>query len=235
MEETVIDAEIRVALGKKVGALRRSGITPIHVYGKGGESLSLQADTYNLIKTLGLVGHTSPLTVRVGSEDHFVIVQGIQRHPVTERLLHVDLLRISRTEKIHASVPLHFQGESLGARGGAHLSEDLHEIEVEALPSDIPHDLIVDVSVMDAPDSIIRASDLALPAGVSLVTDPDAFVARVIQRRGSTAANTGIAATSELEDDAADATPSADTNEEVAEVSEDSMPSEEQESESDSD
>tara|TARA_Y100000994_G_scaffold56213_1_gene45524 strand:- start:2718 stop:3425 length:708 start_codon:yes stop_codon:yes gene_type:complete len=195
MEEAIVEAENRVALGKKVGALRRSGITPIHVYGKGGESLSLQADTYNLIKTLGIVGHTSPLTVRVGNDEHFVMVQGIQRHPVTERLLHVDLLRISRTEKVHASVPLHFQGESLGARGGAHLSEDMHEVEVEALPSEIPHDLIVDISVMDSPDSVIRAGDLSLPAGVTLVTDPDSFIARVIQRRGATAATSAEEAT----------------------------------------
>ena len=199
MEETIIDAETRVALGKKVGALRRAGITPIHVYGKGGESLSLQADTYNLIKTLGLVGYTSPLTVKVGKDDHFVMVQGIQRHPVTEKLLHVDLLRVSRTEKIRASVPLHFQGESLAARGGAHLSEDLHELEVEAFPSNIPHALIVDVSVMNAPDSVIRAKDLELPSGVSLATDPDAFIARIIQRRGATALTSGTTSTSETE------------------------------------
>lgn len=195
MEEAIIEAENRMAFGKKVGALRRSGITPIHVYGKGGESLSLQADTYTLIKTLGIVGRTSPLTVRVGKDNHFVMVEGIQRHPVTERLLHVDLLRISRTEKVHALVPLHFQGESLGARGGAHLSEDMHEVEVAALPSDIPHDIVVDVSVMDSIDSVLRAKDLTLPLGVTLVTDPEAFVARVIQRRGATAATSSDGAT----------------------------------------
>jgi hypothetical protein len=63
------------------------------------------------------------------------------------------------------------------------------------LPSEIPHDLIVDISVMDSPDSVIRAGDLSLPAGVTLVTDPDSFIARVIQRRGTTAATSAEEAT----------------------------------------
>ena len=115
------------------------------------------------------------------------MVHEVQRHPVTERLLHVDLLRISRSERVHASVPVRFEGEPLGAREeGAALSEDLHQLEVEALPTDIPHEIVVDVSVMVTSDSSIRASDVALPAGVSLVTDPDSFVARIVHRRAAT-------------------------------------------------
>ena len=187
MAEVLLQAEPRTALGKKVRALRRSGSTPIHVYGRGGASLSLQAETQQLVRTLNEVGHTAPLTVRAGGDEHFVMVHEVQRHPVTERLLHVDLLRISRTERIHATVPIRFEGESLGAREeGALLSEDLHEIEVEALPTAIPHELIVDVSVMTEPDAAIRAGDLPLPQDVILRTDPDALVARVLHRRAAT-------------------------------------------------
>ena len=181
MDEVRIAAEERVALGKKVKALRRSGITPIHVYGPGGPSLSLQSDTYDLVHALGVVGQTSPMTVQVGGEEHFVMVQHIQRHPVNERLLHVDLLRVSRTQRIHASVPLHFEGEAPGARAaGATLSEDLHELAVEALPTDIPHALVVDLAALSDSDSVIHAGDLELPAGVTMITDPGAYVARII-------------------------------------------------------
>ena len=187
MDEVLLQAAPRVALGKKVGALRRSGITPIHVYGRGESSLSLQADTYELIKTLGVVGRTSPLTIKVGTDEHFVMVHEVQRHPVTERLLHVDLLRISRTERVHAAVPIRFEGEPVGAREeGSSLSEDLHQLEVEALPTDVPHEIVVDLSVMATSDSSIRASEVSLPARVSLVTDPDAFVARIVHRRAAT-------------------------------------------------
>lgn len=183
MDEVRIAAEERVALGKKVKALRRSGITPIHVYGPGGPSLSLQSDTYDLVHALGVVGQTSPMTVQVGGDEHFVMVQHIQRHPVNERLLHVDLLRVSRTQRIHASVPLHFEGEAPGARAaGATLSEDLHELAVEALPTDIPHAIVVDLAALSDSDSVIHAGDLDLPAGVTMVTDPDAYVARIIVR-----------------------------------------------------
>ena len=181
MDEVRIAAEERVALGKKVKALRRSGITPIHVYGPGGPSLSLQSDTYDLVHALGVVGQTSPMTVQVGGDEHFVMVQHIQRHPVNERLLHVDLLRVSRTQRIHASVPLHFEGEAPGARAaGATLSEDLHELAVEALPTDIPHAIVVDLAALSDSDSVIYAGDLELPAGVTMVTDPGAYVARII-------------------------------------------------------
>ncbi len=181
MDEVRIAAEERVALGKKVKALRRSGITPIHVYGPGGPSLSLQSDTYDLVHALGVVGQTSPMTVQVGGDEHFVMVQHIQRHPVNERLLHVDLLRVSRTQRIHASVPLHFEGEAPGARAaGATLSEDLHELAVEALPTDIPHAIVVDLAALSDSDSVIHASNLELPAGVTMITDPSAYVARII-------------------------------------------------------
>ena len=181
MDEVQLAAEERIALGKKVKALRRSGITPIHIYGPGGPSLSLQSDTYNLVHALGVVGQTSPLTVQVGGDEHFVMVQHVQRHPVSERLLHVDLFRVSRTQRIHAMVPLHFEGEAVGARAAdATLSEDLHEIEVEALPTDIPHAIIVDLAVLSEPDSAIHAGDLELPASVTMVTDPGTYVARII-------------------------------------------------------
>ena len=181
MDEVQLAAEERIALGKKVKALRRSGITPIHIYGPGGPSLSLQSDTYNLVHALGVVGQTSPLTVQVGGDEHFVMVQHVQRHPVSERLLHVDLFRVSRTQRIHAMVPLHFEGEAVGARAAdATLSEDLHEIEVEALPTDIPHAIIVDLAVLSEPDSAIHAGDLELPASVTMVTDPRTYVARII-------------------------------------------------------
>lgn len=187
MAETQIEAEARVALGKKTKALRRAGVTPIHVYGRGEESLSLQADTRDLIRALGVAGQTSPLTVKAQGKEHFVMAQRIQRHPVSERLLHVDLIRVSRAERVQAAVPLRFEGEAAGARAaGSTLTEDLREIVVEALPTDIPRAVVVDLSSLESADSTILAGDLPLPAGVALITDSSAYVARVATR-GATA------------------------------------------------
>ena len=208
MDQIIIDAEERTALRKKLGALRRSGITPIHIYGRGIESLTLQAATPELIHTLRAVGLTTPLTVKVGSDEHFVIVHQIQRHPVTERLLHVDLIQVSRTERRQASVPIHFEGEAVAAREeGVQVFEDLHALEVEALPTEIPSQLIADRGLLVEADSVIRAGAIELPAGVTLVTDPEAPVARIVHRRSAADEEEGGSAAGEAADPAAVAAP----------------------------
>jgi large subunit ribosomal protein L25 len=195
MEQYTVEAANRTALGKKNKALRRAGITPIHVYGHGTEPLTLQAETLPLIHTLESVGYTTPLTVKVGADEHFVMVDVIQRHPVTERLLHVDFHQISRTEKVQAAIPLHFEGEARGARQeGATVAEDLHELEVEALPMDLPHVLTVDLGVLEDEDSQILAGQIALPAGVTLLTDPEHVVARIVMRHAEEEAEPAVAA-----------------------------------------
>ena len=184
MDEITIEAQPRTALGKKVRALRRTGATPIHVYGRDMDPVSLQADTRDLVHTITEVGFTTPLTVKVNGDAHFVIVREVQRHPVSELLLHVDFLAVSRTERREAAVPLHFEGESAGAREeGAMISEDLHELILEALPTDMPAALTVDVSLLADADSVIHASEIELPAGVTLITEADALVARIVFRR----------------------------------------------------
>ena len=186
MDQISIDAQPRTALRKKTGALRRSGVTPIHVYGRGADSLTLQADTQDLIHTLTKVGFTTPLTVKVGADEHFVIVREVQRHPVTEALLHVDLVALSRTERRQASVPLHFEGEAPRAReDGAQLFEDLHAIDVAALPNDVPSVFTVDLTVLAGDVSAILVGDIELPPNVTLVTDPAALVARIVTHHGA--------------------------------------------------
>jgi len=186
MDEITIVAEQRTALGKKTGALRRSGITPFHLYGPTMASESLQADTQTMVHVLNEAGLTTPLTVKVGGQEHFVMVQHIQVHPITSHLLHVDMIAISRDQRVRAAVPLHFEGEALAAREeGAQVVEDHHEIELEALALEMPNLITIDISGMDQPDSAIRAGTVALPANVTLVTDPDMVLVRIGHRRGS--------------------------------------------------
>ena len=191
MDQIIVEAQERTALGKKTGALRRSGITPIHVYGSTMDSLTLQAETPGLVHALNAAGFTTPITVKIGSDEHFVVVKQIQKHPVTDRVLHVDLFAVSRTERIRASVPLHFEGEALAAREeGAQLAEELHELTVEALALEMPNALTVDLAPLTTLESVIHASDVLLPTNVTLVNDPMAVVAHIAHRRGTTSAET---------------------------------------------
>ena len=189
--QVTLAAQDRHAFGHRNGALRRAGITPLHVYGHGEDSLALQAGSHDVTTTLARVGRTAPLVVRVGDDEHFVMVREVQRHPVTAELLHVDLIRISRTEKIRVQVPVHVEGEAPAARGeGLSLSHDLYEVEVEALPLDIPSVFTIDVSSMEEPDAVIRVGTLVMPANVTLITDPETPIARIVAQRGTEEAET---------------------------------------------
>lgn len=186
MDSVSLAVQDRTAFGKKLKALRKSGVTPLHVYGLGTESLSLQVETDVIIRTLAKVGRTTPFTIGVEGAEHYVIVRDVQLHPVTDRLLHVDLLRVSRTARMRVAVPVQLEGEAPAAReAGAMLMQDLFALEVEALPQDLPSILTIDVSVLISVDSVVRAGELDLPASVDLVTSPEALVVRIAQQRGS--------------------------------------------------
>ncbi|MDE2765019.1 MAG: 50S ribosomal protein L25 [Chloroflexota bacterium] len=178
-------AEPRTALGHKNRALRRGGFTPLHVYGHGEPSLALQCATPDAAHVLAFTRATAPLTLQVaGGDDLFVMVREVQRHPVTDELVHIDFIRISRTERVRAHVPVRLEGEAPGARAaGATLVQDLHEVEVEALPLEIPSDFTVDVSGLESSADAVHVSDLAAPARVTILTDPGALIVRIVQQR----------------------------------------------------
>ena len=183
-ETFVLEAQLRTITGRKAGALRRQSITPIHVYGKGVESLTLQADTQTLQRTLAHVGHSVPLTVRADGHEHFVFAREVQRHPVTDHLIHVDFLEVSRTVRIISDVPIELEGEAPGARTkGAIVSHDHHTLSLEAMPMDLPPVITVDVSVLGEVGAAIHASDIKLGSNVTLITDPETVIARIIVLR----------------------------------------------------
>ena len=180
-----LDAEPRSAFGHKNRALRRSGLTPLHVYGQGEAPLALQCATPDAAHALAQTRATAPLTLNVaGGADLFVMVREVQRHPVTDELVHIDFIRISRTERVRASVPVHLEGEAPGARAsGAALVQELREVEVEALPLEIPGGFTIDVSGLEDAAAAVHVSDLAAPPGVAILSDPGAVLARIVQQR----------------------------------------------------
>ena len=172
----------RTVLGKEVKRLRSAGIIPIHLYGPGVESLALQCDQKQLVKALVQAGMNTPISVFIdGAEgEQLAFTRGIQWDPVRGALLHVDLLHVDATREVTAAVPLELVGESPGARAiRGTVVQQLRELEVRALPLDMPAQLTVDLSRLTDANEVIRASDVALPANVVLVTGPDETVARV--------------------------------------------------------
>lgn len=177
-----LDLEVRVILGKKVKTLRKAGIIPVHLYGPGVDDKALQCDQSTLIRALSQAGGTTPIIINVPGEvtDQLVFAREIQWEPVRGNILHVDLLAVRTDQKVTAQVPISLTGDSPGAReAGGTVILQLREVSVEAMPLEIPSEIIVDLAQLTDPNGAIRAGDLELGNNITLITDIEEVVARI--------------------------------------------------------
>lgn len=172
MDAITLSVEVRTALGKKNRALRRQGITPIHMYGLNEDSLSLQADDKELRTVLRAAGRTTPVTLKLaGGADTVTIVREIAKHAVSGDVQHVDFQRVDVQQEVETPVPVSLSGqeEAPGTAGGAGVvTQGAFEILVRAKPFDVPNEIVVDCSGLMEVDSAITAGEVKLPAGVTL-------------------------------------------------------------------
>lgn len=183
-----LELQPRELLGKKVGRLRRAGIIPVHLYGPGIEPRSLQCAGPQLIQILARAGGSSPITVSIEGESgsHMAFAREIQWDPRRDTVLHVDLMAVDVSRPVTAQVTVNLVGEAPGAsRTGGNVIQQLQAVEVSALPLDMPPQIEVDLAVMTEPDSVVRAGDLHLADGVTLLTDTEEIVSRIDIPRGA--------------------------------------------------
>ena len=188
MEEQILSLSQRTVTGKKVKQLRRQGILPVHMYGRGIDSMSLQGVAGDLRRLLPRIGTNIPVSVRVeGNEgENVCFVRDVQRHPVTEDLLHIDFIRVDVTQTISAEVPIALIGSAPATQQGGTLLQPLTSLLVEALPMNIPATVEADVSGLDDFEKSIVVRDIPIADNVTVLTDRDEFVARVIPPRVET-------------------------------------------------
>jgi large subunit ribosomal protein L25 len=157
--------------------LRRSGRVPGVLYGLGDDPLCFSVDARELRHALHGAGAVLELTGD-GTGTTAAVLKDTQRHPVRGEVLHVDLLRVDLNKPIHAAVPLHLVGgeDSPGVKEGGVLEQIAREVNVEALPSEIPDAIEFDVSAMNINDTATLA-ELTAPAGVTLLDDSETTVA----------------------------------------------------------
>ena len=180
MDQLEITANNRTAFGKKNRALRREGIIPIHVYGLGQPSLSLQAEIKPLTNTLITAGRTTPVTIKTDESSTVVLIRDVDRHAVSGNIQHVDFLRVDAEKPVDAPVPLVlFNQESApGTAGGAGVvTQGIYEVTVRAKPFDVPAEIQVDCIVLESIELSITTNDLKLPPGVELVSSDSERVA----------------------------------------------------------
>ena len=190
-EIATLPVQTRTVLGKKVSKLRRQGITPIHMYGSGGEAQALQVDSLELRRVLTHVGHNRPIEVVTegSARRDLAFVREIQFHPLTLDVLHVDLFRVDADITTTVEVPIELTGESNAVHLGGSLIQNLYTVLVEARPMAIPGSVAVDVSVLDVFEKSIRVSDLNVPEGVTVLTEGEQMVAHVAAPVGAEAAD----------------------------------------------
>lgn len=178
-KNNTIDFYQRNVLGKKVKHLRRQGITPVHMYDSSG-SCSLQVETKTLYQLLASHGKTSPVTIRIGEEDHTAFVREVQRNPVSEEIIHVDFIEVDLSKSIRTQVPVVLVGEAPAVRLHSGIVNQLiYSLTLECLPKDIPSSIEIDVSGLDEIDASVLVSDINLGASVTITSSLQENVVRI--------------------------------------------------------
>ncbi len=175
----------RTITGKKVKTLRRQGILPVGVFGSGFEPYSAQVDEREFMRIINKAGFTTLIELSMpGQKKQQAFLQELQRHPVSLRVLHADLKIVDVNKAVEVDVPVVTVGENeLVDRNQAILNHVLYNVTVRALPTNIPHQVEVDVSTLTDFDHPVHVSDLNLPADVELITSGEEVVVTLAHPR----------------------------------------------------
>ncbi len=186
MGDFALEAEPRNETGKgPARRMRAAGRIPGTCYKHGGASVSVsvEARTLSLLLRTSAAGLNTLIDLKVAGGGVFdgaqVLVKELQIDPVSRALIHADFFAVNLTETIHVSVPIQLAGIAAGVKTGGIVDHALRTIDVQCLPSAIPEEFSVDVSVLEVGDSI-HVRDIVLPDGIELLTDGDLSIVSVV-------------------------------------------------------
>ena len=185
----ILKARIRSLLGKDVRKLREKDRLPAVLYGPGlKENFHLDIDTKEFIKVFQETGRSSFLQLEVEKDGNakpvvfLVLVHDIQKDPLSLSLSHVDFYQPSSTKEIKVRVPLAFEGEAKAVKSlGGTLVKNIQEVQVQALPQNLPHEIVVSLDTLDELGKTILIKDLQLPPGVKIIKNPEEIIVQVME------------------------------------------------------
>ena len=186
MADLSIGLDKREITGKKVANLRRTGITPVHMYGSEIASMTLQCESAQIDRLVLQAGTNIPITVSVSGndDDHLCFVREIQYHPVTEKILHVDFIKVSAEQKVRVEVPVIVEGMSPAVRTmGGTLLQPLQSVTVEALPMDIPPVLQLQAELLLDFETNLYVQDIPISGDLTIINAENEMVATVVAPR----------------------------------------------------
>lgn len=178
MEKVVLKATKRDVAGKQVKALRRAGHLPAVIYGKHTEPINISLDSHSASLALAKLTSSTIVTIDVEGTEYPALVREKQRDFIKNRLLHIDFLAVSLTEKLRATVSLHFHGVSIAVKDySAVLVHNLEQLNVECLPTDLPEQIEVDIAKLARVGDAIRVRDVVVSDKIRVLENPDTVVA----------------------------------------------------------
>lgn len=176
-------AQERKILGKKVKSLRKDGLLPGHVFGKGVDSEAVAVKAGDFLKTFHQAGETGLIDLKIGAEKvRPVLIRDVQYDPITDSPIHIDFYQVNLSEKVKVAVPVVQVGEQPEAvhLGEAIVLQTVNELEVEALPTDLPENIEVDISKLVAIDDAITVSQLSIDREkITIHADPEEIVVKL--------------------------------------------------------
>lgn len=180
METLILKAESRELKGRATNDLRADNTIPAVVYGSGGTPVSIQVTRSEFDRAYRQAGESTVVQLELDGKQIPVLIHDLQFDPQTDFTIHADFLRIDMNKPVEAAIELVFVGESAAVETlGGTLVKSMEEVEVRALPGALVRQIEVDISKLATFDDAIHISDLAIPAGIEVLSEGDGVIATV--------------------------------------------------------
>jgi large subunit ribosomal protein L25 len=182
-----VKLEQRTVLRKKLNALRHEGMVPGVIHNHGADSVHIMGTEVELEKIYKAAGKHHPLELRVGDDKYLALIKDAHFNPVKKRLEHLVFQAINRNEKVEAEVPIHLEGDIPAEKVGLMVLRQLDSVVVEALPRNLPDELVVSAEKLAELHDKITVADLKVPNGVTILTEQDHPIATVVETKAQIA------------------------------------------------
>ncbi|MBI2003739.1 MAG: 50S ribosomal protein L25 [Parcubacteria group bacterium] len=183
MEKIELQAEIRESVGKSLNSLRKEGFLPSVVYGRNFKPIAIQTKYKDFEKIFKKAGESTLINLKIGDKEEPTVIKDIQKDPVSDQIIHADFYKVNLSEKIKANIPVVVKGESEAVKAGGILVKTVNELEVEALPQDLPHELEIDISRLQNFGDHIQIKDISVSDRVKIEANPEDIVALIQEPR----------------------------------------------------
>lgn len=181
--------ENRETMGRAVRQLRRDGMVPAVIHDHGKASVHVQAPYIDMYKVYRNAGKHHPVDLTVDGKKYLALIKDATFEPRKNQLRHVVFNAINRNQKVTAEIPVVFTGDAEAEKAGYMILRQIDNVEVESVPSKLPNELPVDITQLKALGDKLHVSDIAIPAGVTLLTEPEHAVAVVEESAAKQAAD----------------------------------------------